>query len=117
VRALLKNYLDQRVLFYLTRYGHELQQINAHTGQLQTELWSAVNAPAAAQPTPVLALALSGMNDVLNSQRYTQQPSNYGSIHELLLRIYPVIEEWEGSLRIRSRVTLFSSGSIKIRRF
>src|SRR5271169_709484 len=72
VRALLKNYLDQRVLFYLTRDERELQQINARNGQLQTELWSAVNAPAAAQPTPVLALTLSGMNDVLNSQGYTQ---------------------------------------------
>jgi hypothetical protein len=29
-------------------------------------------APAAAQPTPVVALAISGMNDVLNSQGYTQ---------------------------------------------
>jgi len=39
---------------------------------LQTELWSAVLAPAAAQPTPVMALAVSGMNDVLNAQGYTQ---------------------------------------------
>jgi len=29
-------------------------------------------APAAAQPTSVMALAVSGMNDVLNSQGYTQ---------------------------------------------
>ena len=28
--------------------------------------------PAAAQPTPVMALVVSGMNDVLNSQGYTQ---------------------------------------------
>jgi hypothetical protein len=39
---------------------------------LQTELWSAVLSPAVAQPTPVIALAVSGMNDVLNSQGYTQ---------------------------------------------
>ena len=50
----------------------ELQQINARTTQLQTELWSAIRAPAAAQPTPVMALVVSGMNDVLNSQGYTQ---------------------------------------------
>ena len=72
VRALLRKYLDQRVLFYETRDEQELQQINADTAQLQTELWSAVQAPAAAQPTPVVALAVSGMNDVLNSQGYTQ---------------------------------------------
>jgi hypothetical protein len=72
VRALLRNYLDQRVLFYTTRDEQQLRQIDARTAQLQTELWSAVLAPAAAQPTPVVALAVSGMNDVLNSQGYTQ---------------------------------------------
>jgi hypothetical protein len=72
VRVLLASYLDQRVLFYLTDDGQKLQQINARIAQLQTELWSAVVAPAAAQPTPVLALAVSGMNDVLNLQAYTQ---------------------------------------------
>ena len=72
VRALLRNYLDQRVLFYMTRDEQQIRQINVHTSQLQTELWSAVLAPAAAQPTPMVALAVSGMNDVLNSQGYTQ---------------------------------------------
>jgi len=72
VRALLRNYLDQRILFYTTRDGQQLRQINANTAQLQSELWSAVQTPAAAQPTPVVALAISGMNDVLNSQGYTQ---------------------------------------------
>jgi hypothetical protein len=72
VRALLRNYLDQRVLFYTTRDDQQLRQIDARTAQLQTDLWSAVLTPAAAQPTPVVALAVSGMNDVLNSQGYTQ---------------------------------------------
>jgi hypothetical protein len=72
VRALLRNYLDQRILSYETRDEQQLRQINANTAQLQSELWSAVQAPAAAQPTPVVALAISGMNDVLNSQGYTQ---------------------------------------------
>jgi hypothetical protein len=72
VRALLVNYLDQRVLFYVTRDGQEIRQINARTAQLQTELWSAILAPVAAQPTPPVALVVSGMNDVLNSQGYTQ---------------------------------------------
>ena len=56
VRALLGNYLDQRVLFYTTRDEQQIPQINARTAQLQTELWSAVLAPAAAQPTPILSL-------------------------------------------------------------
>lgn len=72
VRALLRNYLDQRILFYQTRDGGQLQQINAYTAQLQTELWSTVQAPPPVQSTPVLALVISGMNDVLNSQSYTE---------------------------------------------
>jgi hypothetical protein len=72
VHALLRNYLDQRVLFYLARDEQQIRQINAGTAQLQTELWSAVLAPAAAQPTPTVALAVWGMNDVLNSQGCTQ---------------------------------------------
>ena len=73
VRMLLRNYLDQRILFYRAHDDPPLQQeINARTAQVQTELWSAVRVPAAAQPTPIVALAVLGMNDVLNSQGYTQ---------------------------------------------
>jgi hypothetical protein len=72
VRAQLRKYLDLRILFYRTRNQSELQQINADTAQLQAEMWSAVQVPAVAQPTPVIALAVAGMNDVLNSQGYTQ---------------------------------------------
>ena len=72
VRALIKSYLDQRVLFYTTRDERSLRQIDARTAQLQSELWSAVLAPAVATPTPIVALTVSGMNDVLNSQGYTQ---------------------------------------------
>jgi hypothetical protein len=72
MRALLRNYLDQRILFYQTRSVQQIRQIDARTAKLQTELWSVVLAPAAAQPTPPIALVVSGMNDVLNSQGYTQ---------------------------------------------
>jgi hypothetical protein len=72
VRSLLSSYLDQRILFYQTRGAQQLRQINATTAQLQSELWSEVQAPATAQPTPVIALAVAGMNDVLNAQGYTQ---------------------------------------------
>ena len=72
VRMLLRRYLDQRVLFYTIRDLEQLRQINAETAKLHADLWSAVQAPAALHPTPVVALALAGMNDVLNSQAYTQ---------------------------------------------
>lgn len=72
VRELLKNYLDQRVLFYKARDERQFMRINTDTGQLQTELWFAAQRAAAAQQTPIVALVVSGMNDVLNSQGYTQ---------------------------------------------
>jgi hypothetical protein len=72
VRALLRKYLDLRISFYTTRDKQDLQRINSDTAQLQNEMWSAVQDPAVAQPSPVIALAVAGMNDVLNSQGYTQ---------------------------------------------
>jgi hypothetical protein len=72
VQALLTTYLDLRVLFYRTRDQEQLREINTHTAQLQKTLWSAVQTPALLQPNPVIALTVSGMNDVLNSQGYTQ---------------------------------------------
>jgi len=72
VRKLLRNYLDERVLFYMARNEQELQPINARTAKLQTDLWAAIPKPALKEPTPVMALVVSGMNDVLNSQGYTQ---------------------------------------------
>ena len=72
VRELLRKYTDQRILFYTTRNPQSIAKINADTADLQNELWSAVGTGAAAQPTATVALAVSGMNDVLNSQGYTQ---------------------------------------------
>ncbi len=72
IRIHLRKYLDLRILFYQTRGRDELRQINADTAQLQDQMWSATETPALAQPTPVMALVVSGMNDVLNSQGYTQ---------------------------------------------
>jgi hypothetical protein len=72
VRSLLTNYLAHRMADYRSRDRQQLRQIQIETARLQTRMWSAVSAPAAVQPTPVMALVLAGMNDVLNSQGYTQ---------------------------------------------
>ncbi len=72
VRELLKKYIDQRVLFFQTRDEHQLGRIDVETLRLQSELWSVVQATAAKQPTYPVGLVVSGMNDVLNSQGYTQ---------------------------------------------
>jgi hypothetical protein len=72
VQALLRDYLDQRIGFYTARDEDQIRKINIRTAQLQTEMWSAVIVPAKVQPTPNTHLVLNGMNDVLNSQGYTQ---------------------------------------------
>src|SRR5436190_20674131 len=72
VRTLLKRYVDERILYYTTRGEDEVREIDARTAKLQAELWSAVRAPTRANPNPVMALVVWGMNDVLNSQSYTQ---------------------------------------------
>lgn len=72
VRELLKRYLDQRILFYTTRRRSQIDKVNRDTSELQSQLWSAISPAALADPSPVMALVVSGMNDVLNSQGYTQ---------------------------------------------
>jgi hypothetical protein len=72
VREDLRNYLDQRLLFYTTREEQQLQRIDSDTTRLQKDLWSVVQARALTQPTSSTSLAAAGMNDVLNSEGYTQ---------------------------------------------
>ena len=72
VQALLRTYLDQRILNYKTRDEQELRRIDSRTVQLQTELWSAASTSVAGLPSPMATFVLGGMNDVLNSQGYTQ---------------------------------------------
>jgi hypothetical protein len=72
IRALLKQYLDKRIQYYGSRDAGAIADSNAATMQLQNQLWAAVIAPAKAQPTPVTALVIAGMNDVLNAQGYAQ---------------------------------------------
>lgn len=72
LRELLSKYIDLRITFYRFRDRRQLSQIDRDTGKLQAELWTAVVHPAQTQQTPIMALVVSGMNDVLNSQGYTQ---------------------------------------------
>jgi hypothetical protein len=72
VRDLLRQYTDLRIRFYTTRSEDDLAQIDTATTKVQNELWTATSKPAMGQPTPVIALTVAGMNDVINSQGYTQ---------------------------------------------
>jgi hypothetical protein len=70
VRELLGKYLDQRILFYVNRDDTRIGPIDADTAKLEAQLWSTVVENA--QPTPLVALAAAGMNDVLNARGYTE---------------------------------------------
>jgi protein-S-isoprenylcysteine O-methyltransferase Ste14 len=72
VRELLRNYLDRRIAFYLKRDDYQTGQADAEIAKLQTALWAGILPAANAQPSPVIALAVSGMNDVFNSHSRTQ---------------------------------------------
>lgn len=71
VHSLLKKYVDERLLFYTTHDPSQLAKVNADTADLQNQLWSAL-LQGRGQDTPVYAVVVSGMNDVLNTQGYTQ---------------------------------------------
>jgi hypothetical protein len=71
-RLLLRSYLDQRILLYQARDEDRRAEIRQRITQLQQQLWSVAQNAALAQPSALTALAAAGMNDVLNSQGYTQ---------------------------------------------
>jgi hypothetical protein len=71
-RRLLSTYLNERIQFYVLHDPAALARTAESTSRLQDDLWSVVRGAANARPTPVTALVASGMNDVLNSQGYTQ---------------------------------------------
>lgn len=72
VRELLRRYADQRIRFYRERDPARLPQIRSETDRLDGELWSAVVGQATAAATPITALAVSGMNDVVNARARTE---------------------------------------------
>jgi len=71
-RELLRKYFDLRIAFYEGSDEQLSREIDRQTATLQAELWNAVSPVASSQPTPVIALVIAGMNDVINSQGYTQ---------------------------------------------
>jgi hypothetical protein len=72
LRELLRKYMDYRISFYLGSEEREIGQIDARIEKLQADLWSTVARAGTAQQTPIMSLVVWGMNDVLNSQGYTQ---------------------------------------------
>jgi hypothetical protein len=71
-RDLLRKYISLRIAYYDERDQRRIAEIAQQTASVQSELWYAVLPAAASQPTPPIALVVSGMNDVINAQGYTQ---------------------------------------------
>ena len=71
-KDLLEQYLEQRILFYSKQDPEKVQEIRQKTNELQQALWTEILPDARKQATPIIALVVSGMNDVINSQGYTQ---------------------------------------------
>lgn len=72
IKVLLNSYLDQRIFFYSKQDQETAKEIARRTDELQSTLWRAILPAAHSQPNATTALAVAGMNDVLNSQGYTQ---------------------------------------------
>jgi hypothetical protein len=71
-QRLLEQYTSLRIQFYVNRSYEDRVLLDAQTAKAQAALWSAIKAPTMTQPTPMMALVASGMNDVINSQGYAQ---------------------------------------------
>lgn len=71
VKALLRQYLAQRIKFYTAGNHTDTSALAADTATLQRSLWSAVVTPARGQPTAAMTLVVAGMNEVVNAQGYT----------------------------------------------
>lgn len=72
VHGLLKQYLAQRLLYYTTRSGSGQGDIATQTIRLQNDLWSTVRPALPAIPPPLMGLLVTGINDVVTSQRNAQ---------------------------------------------
>ena len=71
-RELLRRYLGLRIAFYEASKATPAAEIGQQTASVQGQMWSVVKSVAMNQPTPTIALVVSGMNDVINAQGYTQ---------------------------------------------
>ncbi|QWD87601.1 hypothetical protein AOC06_03250 [Polynucleobacter paludilacus] len=71
-KALLVEYLDQRITFYSLRLDEEKQALRAQTEKTQMALWNNILPYVKSQNGATPALIASGMNEVLNSEGYTQ---------------------------------------------
>ena len=70
MRDALRQYVGQRIRFY-TAPRDDVRRIDTDTARLQAELWSSAVAATARNPTPVNALLVASVNEVINAQGFT----------------------------------------------
>lgn len=71
-RSELLKYLDLRIAFYQLNEKEQLAELDNKTANSQTQLWQIIKNETQSSTTPVTALIAAGMNDVINTQGYTQ---------------------------------------------
>jgi hypothetical protein len=72
VRQKLKVYTAHRIAFYESRIQDTTAAFEAIDAEQHADLWLNVIAAAQLGNDPIIALVVSGMNDVINSQGFTQ---------------------------------------------
>ncbi|WP_233847748.1 bestrophin-like domain [Paraburkholderia sp. HD33-4] len=72
IKAELTHYTQLRLTHYQTRDAQQVARVEQDTANSQAELWRLATQVAKEQPTPIGAAVMTGMNDVLNSQDYSE---------------------------------------------
>lgn len=72
MKSALFDYARLRVSYYRTGDRARQTQIARETATLQARLWDLAKQVGKDQPTPIGSIVVTGMNDVLNSQDYSE---------------------------------------------
>lgn len=72
IKGALLRYTKLRLAEYQTRDPDELARIGRDTASTQEQLWQLAAQVGKDKPTPISAIIATGMNDVLNSQDYSE---------------------------------------------
>ena len=71
-KALLNEYIDQRIFFYTHQSPEKVQEMNRKANETQQALWDEMLPIVRANQSNIMALVVSGMNDVFNAQGFVQ---------------------------------------------
>lgn len=72
VQGQLVRYLDLRIQRYEVHASHDVTELAAETTRMQDQMWKTVRDVTVTMRDPVSATVVTGMNDVINRQGYTQ---------------------------------------------